>query len=1116
MAASDCRTTNAGLLLAAFLSFTSNFGAAQETNSSPLASGTVITNMAQFWAVVSDPVAKSQLHHAQIKFLVYYCDTNWNVAWGKSDEVEGFLPLRHMNRGLKFGDEALIDGWVLPMSQEFLWDRTSVTVLSESNQIDAVSARQRLLEADAMKSRFVEVEALVESVRTITPVTAKLSLLADNVNLDGFVHVDEPVTAWPDWVGKIVRLRGVYSPTIDPFGKISNIILWTPGLNNVEIIGALADDPRFSIPVVASENFPARGSGTAIRVRGQVRSQEPGEAVTIWDATGQILILSKQRQALQVGQRIEAIGYPAFQGMDRVLQMGLFRTTTNKEAGDFDVITNAVKLRLADQVRGLDQESIALHPKVNLQGVITYVDDLTNFIFVQDSSGGIRVTGFNPGRRGFRPGMLVTVHGEVTLGDFAPIITNAVVRQAGYIELSDSDAPIISLEDALSGTEDGHRIQMRGYVRRARVWSRTVELQLVAPAGEFVARVPRDDAPEAPQGSIVLVKGVCVAMANSKRQLTGIELWSASPGSVQTEQSAPDDVFAQPLRSIASLRQFNLFNTLNKRVHTAGTVTLQVPGRCLYLQDGDTSLFALSSQTELLHLGDRVEVVGFADNSGGNFLLREAVYRPGSPGPELKPMKLSQVQSADEDLDGLLVQMNGLLLDAAKNPDETRLLIQDQGRIFEAKLDETLLTEGTGADQSLEPGSKITVTGVYRIKRDESGRPLSFLLNLRSQDDIQVLAPPPWWTPRRLLILLCGGLPLLLLVLFWTLQTRRKNQLLQRAQGELQAARDRLEERVEERTRELNEESEARKRALVRLSEAQQRLLLASRQAGMAEVATGILHNVGNILNSVNVSATLVNDCLQRLRIPKFLKAVDLLSEHAGNLGAFLAEDPRGRALPGYLHQLAGNMAQNEQTMRTELKTLNKQIDHVKSVIAWQQTHARNTGFYETLNAEELMEDALQINRGSYERHGIKVVRQYERIPPLMADRHKIIQILINILSNARHALTASSAPDKRVTVRICPHGADRVRFEISDNGVGISPENMGRIFSLGFTTKLNGHGFGLHSGANSAKEMGGNLFATSEGLGRGATFVLELPLVPKSARGTTPRSEPAVEAAAA
>jgi hypothetical protein len=837
--------------------------------------------MAQFWALTSDPTERNQVQRIRVEVLIHYSDTNWNVYWGQADGLAAFLPLRGLSHALKFGDKILIDGWVLPVNQEFFWDRTSVTVLSESNRVEAVPAQGKLLNTDELTSRLVEIQALVDSSQAISPVLARLSLLADNVNVDAFVRLDKPEAVLPDLTGKIIRIRGVYSPTLDPFGKLANITLWTMGAENVEPLGSLAEDPRFSIPVVTAENFAAP-SQTAIRVRGIVRSQQPGEAVTIWDATGQIRILTKQRQSAQFGDRIEAIGYPEFQGLDRILQSGLFRPVTGPDTNDFNASTNAIKLRLADQVRGLDQESIAQNPAVSLQGVVTCVSVRTNGIFIQDSSGGIRVmqTRLQNGRP-LRPGMLVTVDGMAAVGGFAPVITNAIVRQTGTMTLP--EAPLISLEQALTGTEDGHWIQMRGYVRRATSQPRSLELQLVAPGGEFTARMSRADTAQAPQGSMVLVRGVCVAVANSRRQLTGVEIWSTSDGSVQLEQLAPDDLFAQPRRSIASLRQFNLFNTSNKRVHTSGTVTLQVPGRYLYLQDGDASLFALSDQNDPLKPGDRVEVVGFPGNDGGKFLLRETVYRRVATGPEPAPMELATVQTVNEDLDGLLVRTEGRLLDVVQKPGESRLVIQVQDHLFEAKLD-----NATPLDQdNLTLGSMIAVSGVYRIQRDEYGKPAAFLLNLRNMSDVRVLSPPPWWTLRRLLFILFGGLPVFLLALFWTLQTRRRNRLLQRAQVELKTAHDKLEERVEERTHELNEEVEARKRALVRLSEAQQRLILASRHAGMAEVATGILHNVGNILNSVNVSTSVIGDTVQNMRIEQFSKAVKMLADHDADLTSF-------------------------------------------------------------------------------------------------------------------------------------------------------------------------------------------------------------------------------------
>jgi signal transduction histidine kinase len=1066
-----------------------------ETNATVKISSTIITNLAQYWQISAVPEERGQLHRARLDLDFYYCDTNWNVFWGISDGLDAFLPIRGIPRSFNLGDRVHFDGLVLPVNQEFLWDKTSISLVSTSNPVHALPTAGHLMDAGTWNDHYVEIEALVDSSEQNPPGLLTVHLLAGTIGLTAYVHSETPFEPLPNIIGKTVRIRGIYSPSFDSLANVTKLTLWTPGTNQIQIVGAMEDDSRFTAPVISSEQFDSADTNLLVRVAGVVHEQRPGESVTIWDDEGQILVLCQQQRPLQLGDHIEAVGYPEVRGVDRILRNGLFRVIGTEERSNSDSPETGAILPLAEQVRGLDEEALTQHPRVRLNGLVTCVSPRKRLVFVQDSSGGIRVMQISlQSGRPIQAGMLVSVEGEATVGEFAPVITNATIRQTGQMPVP--DPPLITFEQALTGTEDGHWIQMRGYLRGVNTLTNALELQLVAPGGEFQARVTKADAAQAVKGSIVLVRGVCVAIANSRRELTGIQILCTTPGAVQVEQLAPEDLFALPQRPLASLRQFNLFNTLNKRVHTSGTVTLQAPGRYLYLQDGENSLLALSEQRDFLQPGDRVEVVGFSGNDNGNFLLRETVYRRLSAGPDPAPTQLAALQAADEDLEGRLVQTQGILLEKVNKPDEMRFLIQGSGHAFEAVLDGAPATFG----RQPESGSRLAVTGVYRIQHDESGKPVSFLLNLRGAGDVRVLAPPPWLTLHRLLMGLSGGAPLLVLGLIWTLHTRRKNRELQRAQFELQSARDRLEERVGDRTRELNNEVKARQRALASLSEAQQRLMLASRQAGMAEVATGILHNVGNILNSVNVSATIIAESLQRLRIAKFSKAVELLGEHNSHLTTFLNDDPRGRALPGYLQQLAATMTENENVLNAEVKSLTKQIDHVKAVVTSQQGFARNLGFYETVDPAELMEDALRINQAAYERHHIEVIREFDTCPPFMTDRHKVLQILVNLLSNALQALAAANTPHKRVVLRLLRLGEDRLRFEVSDNGTGIAPEHRDRIFSLGFTTKPNGHGFGLHSGANSAKEMGGHLAAASDGAGLGATFSLELPLTPKAA----------------
>jgi len=164
--------------------------------------------------------------------------------------------------------------------------------------------------------------------------------------------------------------------------------------------------------------------------------------------------------------------------------------------------------------------------------------------------------------------------------------------------------------------------------------------------------------------------------------------------------------------------------------------------------------------------------------------------------------------------------------------------------------------------------------------------------------------------------------------------------------------------------------------------------------------------------------------------------------------------------------------------------------------VAMQQNYARLGGVADVISVASLVEDSLRLNEGAMMRHGIVLRREFEDVPTIVVDKHRVLQILVNLIRNAKHACEAANGDEKVVTVRISASTVG-VRIAVQDNGVGIAPENLTRIFNHGFTTKKDGHGFGLHSGALTAREIGGDLRAESMGLGRGAVFTLDLPFAP-------------------
>lgn len=282
---------------------------------------------------------------------------------------------------------------------------------------------------------------------------------------------------------------------------------------------------------------------------------------------------------------------------------------------------------------------------------------------------------------------------------------------------------------------------------------------------------------------------------------------------------------------------------------------------------------------------------------------------------------------------------------------------------------------------------------------------------------------------------------------------------------------------------------------VARLAEARATLLETSRDAGMADVATGVLHNVGNVLNSVNVSTTTLVDNVKKSKVGGLARAVALLESNRANMAEFITRDERGRNLPTYLSQLAQALADEQRSVLTELGTLKTSVDHVNQIVQSQHAFARKVGHVEPTNLRELVSNALAIMEAAFKRHGIALQSDLSQLPTVQLDSAKCMQVLVNLLTNAKEALGALGKGDKQLNVRLRVVNENEAIIEVADNGVGISRDNLTRIFGNGFTTKPSGRGFGLHYCALAATEMGGQLTVHSDGPGCGACFMLRLPL---------------------
>jgi C4-dicarboxylate-specific signal transduction histidine kinase len=346
-------------------------------------------------------------------------------------------------------------------------------------------------------------------------------------------------------------------------------------------------------------------------------------------------------------------------------------------------------------------------------------------------------------------------------------------------------------------------------------------------------------------------------------------------------------------------------------------------------------------------------------------------------------------------------------------------------------------------------------------------------------------------------------------------QSREDMRQVAERQAKLEALNESVEQRVRERTQDLQREIGERIETQSKLEETHKQLLEASRLAGMAEVATGVLHNVGNVLNSVSVSASVVCDRLRKSEAGDVHRAAVMLHGKNGDLARFLTVDPKGKLLPEFLAEASKLLVAERDELIAEMAAVGEHIEHIKEIVAMQQTYAKVFGVLEPVTPVSLVQDALKMNAAAFDRHRIRVVHQFDQdAPTAMVDRHKVLQILVNLLRNSKYAMDQQAPAEKLLEIHVRRTEKGYAAITVRDNGVGIAPENLTRIFGHGFTTKKDGHGFGLHSGALAAKEMNGSLSVHSDGPGQGAAFTLELPPAPTT--DAKQRAESAVLAGAA
>jgi signal transduction histidine kinase len=876
-----------------------------------------------------------------------------------------------------------------------------------------------------------------------------------------------------------VRIDGIIEDLVGDHGARVPSVIWASNSEALVLAPATEEDwnklPDYS---------PAAPLPAPAHLRGTLERGGPEESVFIKTGTNRIALEIRGPWATATGSNVEAVGMLSSEAGQLILRNACLRKARPLTAGDSTLLTRISEV----------QQFIVRNPSGNtrfrVQGFITYVDLNMGEFYLQDGEDGLQVLGqMNAGLcpKVSDEGSYVELQGVATSGS---AFATAFVHVLGKGRLPEPARP--SWDYLLSGAMDNRWVEIEGIVTA----TDKQRIRLDIAGGGLVAWANELDEGTANSlaGSLVRVLGVCLPVVNVRNQRLGVRLLVPNSECIHLLSFAPEKPFDLPLLPMASVMSADpsVSDPQQRYARTRGVITCK-QGRLLFLQDQAAGMRVTLRDDFDAEPGDVVEAVGRPQPDGFSAKLIQAVIRKVGRAsvPAAVPVDFAKVNMGDlaEQQDATRVELEGVLVN--ESADATRRILNlrnEQARqVFGAYLP---ADDPTASPAFIPEGSRLRIRGIFKAIQDKTPdvdqAATLFEVYVNSSKDIAVQERPSWWTARHTLRLvgIFAGIVAVGLAWIWLLgnRVRQRTHDLALKVDELKRSEASLAAEVIQRKR-LQADAE----------KAHQELLAVARQAGMAEVATGILHNVGNVLNSVNVSNTVVMDRLRNSRIEGIEKAVGLLRQNEAELETYLKTE-KGRNLLPYLEQLAAHLAKNQAGTLKELEGLDKNIQHIKDIVAVQQDYARFSGLTEKLQVIDLMEDALRMTANSLERHKIQIAREFDPQAPLVeADRHKVLQILVNILHNAQQACDESGRSDKRVVLGIRPEGKI-LKVRVTDNGVGIAPENLDRVFNHGFTTRKNGHGFGLHNAALAAKEMGGALHVTSPGVGLGASFTLELP----------------------
>jgi PAS domain S-box-containing protein len=1098
----------------------------------------VIRTFRDYWKLSG----RDQARPIDMELRVDFYDPLWHHLWVTANGEGGYIPASGP-LPIRSRDRIRVEGTVVA-KEGISAKLTKITILERDVRVTPVQAQATLGEP-SLNNKIVTFSATFDREHVTEEDHLEAEFIAGGYRVHVFTwgNPPKPLGFKP---GDIVRLTGVYNVTHDPLSATIEIDLWMVENADAVLRFAREEDPRFKRPVVSigDLNQLYLEHMTMAHVVGRVRAYTPGRSVTLRDETGEVLVQTFQTLPLRIGDTIEAWGEPFTASADWLLRRGIIRQALPSVLQSLPAPDKSAArhLRLADQVLELSPKEAATGRPVEVMGVVVWAHPKASYLFLRDTSGTVRVQ--LPPEMTERPKMRsqLKATGVTEAGVFAPEIRLQSFEQSGIAIVP--EARPITVDQAMTGLEEGHRVTISGHVQRLAHDGDWSVLTLTTQTGEFTFRAERDETLSDLIGSIVSVEGVCHALANSRRQLTGIEILGTKRADIRVEQPLPADPFDIPLREISALRQFSANGASNYWARVRGVVTYHLPGRVIFIQDERDGLMLLSEQKTELAPGDEIEAAGLPGLQDGRGVLREAVYRKLGRQSEPASVQIVRPSQIDEALDGRLVRISAGVISTMLDGESVKLALQSDDAVFTALLSR----DRRSALELWKPGARLDLTGVYQVVRDERRQPRAFHLQLRSPLDVRVLQKPSVWTPGRAVavtvsLIACIGLGVTWLVVLRRRVDRQTDliriQLLKEADLEahnraivanasdvifttdlngcfnsLNPAGERLlgytrDEIMRMTLRDLvaPEDDSQRVAIVAALPELRQsaarfelRFVTRDRRRIWMEVSVCLVTQEGRELGVLGVA----RDIAERKLIEEELKrARDAAQANTEAKSAFLANMSHEIRTPmnGVIGmsnllldtRLSDDQHEYAQTIRNSAEAL---LTVLNDILDFSKIEAGKLDFeIQDFDLKKMAEETLELLAS---RATAKQIELTLFVPPelprhLRGDAGRLRQVLVNLIGNA---LKFTDEGEVAVSVSLAGRkdGVVDLRFEVSDTGVGISPEAATRLFrpfsqaDASTTRRFGGTGLGLAISKQIVELMHGTVGVQSQA-GRGSTF---------------------------